>query len=284
MTKSKPKTAKSDFVEQRYHELTRYISDAIFVLTPKGFVHSMNEAFSATTGWDQEDWVGKHFKHFLNPSDFKKASLAFKKALLYGVTETTPVRIKCKKAGNILVDLVLVPIFQGKKALELLGVIHNATPRSSGLHGGNVGQSRWDPSLVSAVRSFFEQVEGFSNLSRILLPVVDGLLYVSCNEIMFCEASGNYTKIYMQDGKKHLVSKSLHEYERLLGHHNFFRIHNAYLVNLLAIRKYVRGGGGYVILQNGVELSVSKRKRSAFLVRLGVKIIDSMNSKEWVDD
>jgi two-component system LytT family response regulator len=131
--------------------------------------------------------------------------------------------------------------------------------------------------VVKAFKSFFDQVEGFFNSQKILLPVVDGLLYISCNEILFCEASGNYTKIYTQDGKKYLVSKSLQEYERLLGHNNFFRIHNAYLVNLLAIKKYVRGGGGHVVLENGVELTVSKRRRPAFLVRLGVKGKDSIS-------
>jgi two-component system LytT family response regulator len=37
------------------------------------------------------------------------------------------------------------------------------------------------------------------------------------------------------------------------------------------IKKYVKGEGGYVILNNDVSLNVSKRKRGDFLNRLSSK-------------
>jgi PAS domain S-box-containing protein len=265
MTQSKARSAKAGFVEQRYYELTRFISDAVFALTPRGIVTSMNEAFSSMSGWNQEDWIGKHFKHFISTSDFKRVTLSFKRTLLYGISESIPVKIKCKKSENMDGELTLIPIFHGKKVLEILGVIQYAASKNSPPHGVTHG------SYENALKAFLSQVEGLFYTHKILLPVVDGLLYVNCGEILFCEASGNYTKIHSQDGKKYLVSKSLQEYEKILANHNFFRIHNSYLVNLMAIKKYVRGGGGYVILQNGIELTVSKRKRSGFLARLGVK-------------
>jgi two-component system LytT family response regulator len=45
----------------------------------------------------------------------------------------------------------------------------------------------------------------------------------------------------------------------------FVRIHKSYLVNLLHIKEYVRGEGGSVILTNGVELEVARRKKEEFL-------------------
>jgi two-component system LytT family response regulator len=89
------------------------------------------------------------------------------------------------------------------------------------------------------------------------------------DDILYCEASSNYTEIFTTDNKKHLVSRTLKEYEDLLADHNFFRIHNSHLINLGAIKKYVRGEGGYVIMNNDVSLDVSKRKKEAFLSRLG---------------
>lgn len=106
---------------------------------------------------------------------------------------------------------------------------------------------------------------------KLALPTLEGLIFIRTNDILYCEASSNYTQIYTGDGKKYLVSKTLKEYEDLLTDHNFFRIHNSYLINLNAIKKYVKGEGGYVILSNDVSLDVSKRKKEAFLSKIGVR-------------
>ena len=105
--------------------------------------------------------------------------------------------------------------------------------------------------------------------SKLALPTSDGLIFFKIEDILYCEASSNYTEITTNDGKKHIVSRTLKEYEDLLKDHNFFRIHNSYLINLGAIKKYVRGDGGYVVMNNEVSLDVSKRKKEAFLSRLG---------------
>jgi two-component system LytT family response regulator len=104
---------------------------------------------------------------------------------------------------------------------------------------------------------------------KLALPTSDGLVFVRIDDIIYCEASSNYTVIYTNDGKKHVISRTLKEYEDLLAEHNFFRIHNSHLINLGSIKKYVRGDGGYVIMNNDVSLDVSKRKKEAFLSRLG---------------
>lgn len=104
---------------------------------------------------------------------------------------------------------------------------------------------------------------------KLALPTSDGLIFVQIESIVYCEASSNYTQIFTQDGKKHLVSRTLKEYDDLLADQNFFRIHNSYLINLNLIKKYIRGEGGYVIMSNDVSLDVSKRKKEAFLARLG---------------
>lgn len=106
---------------------------------------------------------------------------------------------------------------------------------------------------------------------KLALPTTDGLLFVKVSNIVYCEASSNYTEIVTEDGKKHIVSRTLKEYDEMLADHNFFRIHNSYLINLNAIKKYVRGDGGYVVMNNDHSLDVSKRKKDSFLVRIGTR-------------
>lgn len=112
---------------------------------------------------------------------------------------------------------------------------------------------------------------GSNHRFKLALPSSDGLMFVKVDEIIYCEASSNYTNIFMADGKKYIVSRTLKEYEDLLADQDFFRIHNSYLINLNAIKKYVRGEGGYVVMTNDKSLDVSKRKKESFLSRIGTK-------------
>lgn len=106
---------------------------------------------------------------------------------------------------------------------------------------------------------------------KLALPTTDGLIFVKVSEILYCEASSNYTEITLMDNKKYVVSRTLKEYEDLLSEYDFFRIHNSFLINLNAVKKYVRGEGGYVIMVNDKSLDVSKRKKESFLSRIGAK-------------
>lgn len=112
---------------------------------------------------------------------------------------------------------------------------------------------------------------GTNHRYKLALPSSEGLMFVKVEDIVYCEASSNYTNIYMTDGKKHMVSRTLKEYEDLLAEQDFFRIHNSFLINLNAIKKYVRGEGGYVVMANDKSLDVSKRKKESFLARIGTK-------------
>ncbi len=106
---------------------------------------------------------------------------------------------------------------------------------------------------------------------KLALPTTDGLIFVKVKSVLYCEASSNYTEITMEDSKKYIVSRTLKEYEDLLSDQDFFRVHHSTLINLNAIKKYVRGDGGYVIMNNDKSLDVSKRKKEAFLSRIGAR-------------
>ncbi len=105
---------------------------------------------------------------------------------------------------------------------------------------------------------------------KLALPTSDGLVFVKVNDILYCEASSNYTEIVMTDNKRYVVSRTLKEYDDLLGEQNFYRIHHSYLINLNGVKKYVRGEGGYVVMNNDKPLDVSKRRKEGFLSRVKV--------------
>lgn len=103
---------------------------------------------------------------------------------------------------------------------------------------------------------------------KLCIPSLKGFQVVELKEILFCEASGSYTNFYFNDKHPVCVAKTIHDYEELLGDAGFVRIHKSFLVNLLHVKEYIRGEGGSVILSNGKELEVSRRKKELFLARM----------------
>ncbi len=104
---------------------------------------------------------------------------------------------------------------------------------------------------------------------KIALPVSEGFRFERIDKIRHLEASGNYTFIHFQDGQRLLVCRTLQEMENQLTHsRSFFRIHRSFIVNTDYLERYVRGKGGYVILEGGANLAVSNAKKHAFLKKL----------------
>jgi two-component system, LytTR family, response regulator len=101
--------------------------------------------------------------------------------------------------------------------------------------------------------------------TRIGLSTLEGLDFVEIAKIAHCDASGSYTDIYMINGSKSIVCKTLKEVEELLLPLGFFRIHNSHLINLRCIQRYLRGSGGEVLMQSGKTLPVSRSKKEEFL-------------------
>jgi two-component system LytT family response regulator len=102
---------------------------------------------------------------------------------------------------------------------------------------------------------------------KIPLSTSNGLVFVKLADIMYCESSGNYTNFYLCDNKKIMVSRQLGEYEKLLSDTNFIRIHDKYIIQLAFIKEYIKGSGGSIILENGVEIPVATRRKEEFLAR-----------------
>jgi two-component system, LytTR family, response regulator len=105
-------------------------------------------------------------------------------------------------------------------------------------------------------------------LSKMALPTQHGVQLVRINEIVRFEADGNYTKIYLKDKSKHMVSRKIKEFEFMLAELPFFRVHQSHIVNLEMIDRYIKGEGGTVILDDGSQIEVARRRKEEFLKRI----------------
>lgn len=100
---------------------------------------------------------------------------------------------------------------------------------------------------------------------KIVLKTAESIFLVSIQDIVRCEATGNYTKFYLVNQKPVLVSRTLKEYDELLKDYKFFRVHQSHLVNLEHIVRIDKADGGTLILSDNQNCPISTRKKDALI-------------------
>jgi two-component system, LytTR family, response regulator len=138
--------------------------------------------------------------------------------------------------------------------------------------------------LQTAVHRFIEEKEDYRqqydllknimhNMSapsaeefRLALPTKEGVHFLQPQDIIRCEAVGNYTKFFVTSGKSYLISKTLGEYDTLLTPQHFIRTHKSHLVN----KKFISfiDHDGFAVLKDNSKVEVSRRRKEEVMSAL----------------
>ncbi len=102
-------------------------------------------------------------------------------------------------------------------------------------------------------------------IEKLAVPTMEGIDFFLTDDIIYCQANGNYTTLYLTNNEKPIISKSLKEFDNLLAGSGFCRVHNSSLINLHHVQKYMKGEGGFVILTDGHHVDISRRRKDAFI-------------------
>ncbi len=113
--------------------------------------------------------------------------------------------------------------------------------------------------------NYYNNPNAFTKMS---ISALDGIYFVNIRDIVRFEAEDNYTHIYLQTGERITASKTIKSYEDLLAPFNFYRVHKRHVINLNYMRKFVKGDGGYLIMDDDIKIEVSRRRRPAFMEQL----------------
>ncbi|WP_425389927.1 LytR/AlgR family response regulator transcription factor [Ekhidna sp.] len=101
-----------------------------------------------------------------------------------------------------------------------------------------------------------------SNIRKIGLPVADGVLFVKFDDIVLLKADRMYTEVHLTDKDPILVSKPMKFFEdMLMDAKEFYRPHRSFIINLRFIKQYVTQDGGYIIMDNDENVSISRDKK-----------------------
>lgn len=120
------------------------------------------------------------------------------------------------------------------------------------------------------VKLLMQNINSNHKFTQIALPTGTGYNFIEIKDIIRFEAEGSYTNVYYLPKEKTLVTKQLKEFEHLLEHETFFRTHHSHLVNLKHIKKYVKGTGGYLVMNDGSTADVAARRKEELLKVLNI--------------
>lgn len=97
----------------------------------------------------------------------------------------------------------------------------------------------------------------------LLLPISSGTLCIPLDSIVRIEASSNYSKVFCKDQRFPVVAaKVLRWFEQRLPQQLFARVHRKHLVNKMHM---VAVKDNNVILETGIQIGISRRKRKSCL-------------------
>lgn len=96
---------------------------------------------------------------------------------------------------------------------------------------------------------------------QIVLRTSESIYLVDVQDIVRLESDRNYTRFFLNDGTKILVSVTMKEYDELLADYGFFRPHHSHLINISYMKRFEKADGGYIVLKDDSQVPVSTRKR-----------------------
>lgn len=99
---------------------------------------------------------------------------------------------------------------------------------------------------------------------KITLTSQEGTSFVNIDQIVYLESDGSYTTFYLINKEKYLITKPMKEFEELLSEHDFFRLHQSYIVHLPFVKKVLREDGGYVLMEGDFKVPIARRRKEEF--------------------
>lgn len=102
-----------------------------------------------------------------------------------------------------------------------------------------------------------------SRSSKLALAVKTGFIFIQPQEILKIESFGNQSILSLVNGEEHVATRTLKEFEAMLGKEAFMRVHKCFIVNLEFVKRFDKEMN-YIEMEDGSRADVSRRKKEEF--------------------
>ena len=101
--------------------------------------------------------------------------------------------------------------------------------------------------------------------SSLMLKALESIRLVKLNDVVYLEASGPYSDVYLENNEKITVTKHLKDFENKLAGTGFFRVHNSFIINTLKMIGISKKDGLTVEMANQKSIVISSRRKDEFI-------------------
>lgn len=120
---------------------------------------------------------------------------------------------------------------------------------------------------IQHIELMLENLNRNKNNKRLVLKTLEQIHLVDIQDIRYIKSDNSYTTFYLTNSEQILISKSMKEYEDILIHNGFFKIHRSYIINLQLLRK-IDKSQDEILLADKTRLPLSSRRKQMLIQTL----------------
>lgn len=169
------------------------------------------------------------------------------------VTAHEAYSLQALKAGAL--DYLLKPV----DIEELRAAVNKATEALSQRRGKALSYAPWQHHTLPNIK------QTAIKLRSLTISGQQGFEVVPLSDIIFIEADGNYSVVYLTNLQKMVATRQVGEFEDLLSGNGFFRIHKSAIINLRHLKSYDSREGHVAKMSDGSSVAISARRLSDFM-------------------
>ena len=156
----------------------------------------------------------------------------------------------------------IIGMLNMEKDIEVVGEYSDSSEHLERRRAGDLGKR-----LMALVQDIKPEPQ---KLDRLVIKSGGRVFFLRTQEIDWIEAAGNYVKLHLGDDS-HLFRETMNNMEGRLDLQRFVRIHRSRIVNTDRIKEMQPWFNGeyVVVLQNGIQLTLSRGYRGKLQERLG---------------
>lgn len=104
--------------------------------------------------------------------------------------------------------------------------------------------------------------------TKIAIPGQNGIVFIELNEILYAEASNNYSKLVLADKRVFTISKTLKDVQEVLEESHFLRVHRQYIINLNHVKQFNRNEG-IMLMVDGEHIPIARNQKERLIQKYG---------------
>lgn len=169
--------------------------------------------------------------------------------------------IRAIKASAIDYLLKPINISELKKATEKAQILYSQKLQNQNL------QEEYKQSL----QNFVDNLHNPNPPEKLTFQLGNELKIIEARKILHLNANDNYTKVYVNDERPFIISKTLKHFEDILDDNLFVRVHKSHIVNLAFVKKTCKDNSNHCLLMNdGMDskIPIARRRYKYFIEKL----------------